>query len=54
MAKRFRHWIPNSAVLDLKLLGGCEVNSAFYPSEINQVSTKNSWGPSVERYTVSL
>ena len=38
-----RHWIPNPGVPCSKPLGGSKVNSAFYPSEVDQMSTRNSW-----------
>ena len=39
-----RPWvIPNSGVLCLKPLGGSEVNSAFHPSKVDKMSTRNFW-----------
>ena len=36
-----RHWIPNLEVPCLKPLGGSKMDSAFHPSEIDKVSTRN-------------
>ena len=32
------HWIPNPGILCSKLLGGYKVDSAFLPSEVNQMN----------------
>ena len=37
------HWIPNLEVLDSKPLGGSKVDSAFHPSKVDEMSTRNSW-----------
>ena len=37
-----RHWIPNPGVPGSKPPGGSKVNSAFHPSDVGQLSTKNS------------
>ena len=36
-----RRWIPNSMVLCWKLPCGSNVKSAFHPSEVDQMGTKN-------------
>ena len=38
-----RSWIPNLGVLCSKPLGGSEVDSAFHPSEVVKMSTRNFW-----------
>ena len=38
-----RHWIPNPGVLCSKPLGGSKVDSAFHPSEVDKMSTRNFW-----------
>ena len=43
MAEWLRHWIPNPGVPGLKPLGGFKVDSAFHPSEFNELNTRNSW-----------
>ena len=42
MAQWLSHWIPNLGVPGLKPLGGCKVDSAFHPSEVDEMSTRNS------------
>ena len=37
------HWIPNPGVLCSKPLGGSKVDSAFHPSEVDEMSTRNFW-----------
>ena len=44
LAKWLRHWIPNPGVPCSKPLGGSKVDSAFHPSEVDKVSTRNVWG----------
>ena len=39
-----RRWIPNPEVPGSKPLGGSKVHSAVHPSEIDQMSTRTSWG----------
>ena len=36
-------WIPNPGVLCSKPLGGFRLNSAFHPSKVDQMSTRNLW-----------
>ena len=36
-------WIPNPGVLCLKPLGGSKVDSAFHPSKVDQMRTRNFW-----------
>ena len=38
-----RCWIPNPWVLCSKPLGGSKVDSAFHPSEVGKMSTRNFW-----------
>ena len=38
-----RRWIPNPGVLSSKPLGGSKVDSAFHPSEVDEISTRNFW-----------
>ena len=40
-----RRWIPNPGVPCSKPLGGSKGNSAFHPTEDDQLSTRNSWKP---------
>ena len=40
---QLRHWIPNPVVPCSKLLGGSKVDSAFNPSEVDKISTRNFW-----------
>ena len=42
--KWLRCWIPNPGVPWSKPLGGFKVDSAFHPSEVVKMSTKNIWG----------
>ena len=37
------HWIPNPEVLGSKPLGSSKVDSAFHPSRVPEMSTRNSW-----------
>ena len=37
-------WPPSPGVPCSKPLGGSKVDSAFHPSEVNEVSTRNFWG----------
>ena len=39
-----RCWIPNPGVPCSKPLGSSKVDSAFHPSEVDKVSTRNFWG----------
>ena len=41
--ENIRCWIPNPRVPPSKPLGGSKINSGFYPSEIDQMSTNNFW-----------
>ena len=41
MAKWIRHWIPNPGVPCSKPLDGSKVESAFHPSKVNKMSTRN-------------
>ena len=43
MAKWLRRWILNPGVPCSKLLGGSKVDSAFYPYEVDKMSTRNFW-----------
>ena len=43
MAEWLRHWITNPGVSGLKPLGVSKVGSAFNPSKVDQMSTRNSW-----------
>ena len=43
MAQWLRRSIPNPGVSCSKPLGGSIVDSAFHPSEIDKMSTKNFW-----------
>ena len=36
-------WIPNPGVPRSKPLGGSKVNSAFHPSKVGKMSTRNFW-----------
>ena len=47
-------WIPNSGFPISKPVGGLKVDSAFHPSVVDQISTRNSWGQSGKKQTVSL
>ena len=38
-----RCWIPNPGVSCSKALGGSKVDSAFHPSEVDKMSTRNFW-----------
>ena len=38
-----RRWIPNPGVPYSKPLGGSKVDSAFHPSEVGKMSTRNFW-----------
>ena len=42
-------WILNTGVPGSKLLGASKVNLSFHPSEVNQISTRNSRGLSGEK-----
>ena len=42
-AMALRHWIPNPGVPCLKPLGGSKVDSAFHPSKVDKMSTRNFW-----------
>ena len=44
MAQWLRHWIPNPGVPCSKPLSVSKFNSAFHPSKVNKVSTRNFWG----------
>ena len=41
-----RRWIPNPGVPCSKPLAGSKVDSAFHPSKVDKVSTRNFWEPS--------
>ena len=43
MAYWLRRWIPNPGVPRSKPLGASKVDSAFHPSEVNKMSTRNFW-----------
>ena len=43
MAECLRCCIPNPGVLCSKPLGSSKVNSAFHPSKVDEMSTKNFW-----------
>ena len=43
MAQWLRRWIPNPEVPCSKPLGGSKVDSAFHPSEVDKVSSRNFW-----------
>ena len=43
MAKWLRRWIPNPGVPCSKPLGGSKVDSAFHPSEVDKMITRNFW-----------
>ena len=38
-----RHGIPNPVVPCSKPPGDCKVDSAFHPSEVDKMSTRNFW-----------
>ena len=38
-----RRWISNPGVPCSKPLGGSKVDSAFHPSEVDKMSTRNYW-----------
>ena len=38
-----RHWIPNPGIPCSKPLGDSKVDSAFHPSEVDKMSTRNFW-----------
>ena len=41
-------------ILDSKPLGGSKVDSTFHPPEVDQMSTRTSWGLSGKKQTISL
>ena len=43
MAYWLGRWIANTGGPDSKPLGGSKFNSAFHPSEVDQMSNRNSW-----------
>ena len=43
MALWLRCLIPNPGVPGSKPLGGCKINSAVHPSEVDKISTRNLW-----------
>ena len=43
MTKWSKRWIPNAEVLSSKPRGGSKVDSAFHPSVIGKMSTRNFW-----------
>ena len=53
MAKWLRRWIPNPGVPCSKPLGGSKVDSAFHPSEVDKMSTRNFWELNGKKETVS-
>ena len=42
-ARWLSHWIPNPGVPYSKPLGGSKVDSAFHPSKVHKISTRNFW-----------
>ena len=50
---RLRHWIPNTEVPCLKPLGFSKMDSAFHPSKIGKMSTRNFRELSDKRQTTS-
>ena len=48
-----RHWIPNPQVQGSKPLGGSKVDWAFHLFEVDQMSTREIWGLSGIKKTVS-
>ena len=42
-------WIPNPRVPCSKPVGGSKVDSAFHPSEVDKMSTRNFWELSVKK-----
>ena len=44
MAYWLGDWIPDLGIPGSKPLGGCKVSSAFRPSGVSQMSTRNSRG----------
>ena len=49
MAYWLRCWTANAGVPYSKPMGGSKVDSAFHPSEVNKMSTKNFWDLSGEK-----
>ena len=47
-------WIPNPEVPGSKPQGVSKVNSAFHPSEVDQLSTRNFWRLNGKRKTIYL
>ena len=43
VVKWSRRWIPNPVVWCSNTLGGFNVDSAFHPSEVDKMSTRNFW-----------
>ena len=43
MAWWLRRWIPNPGVPCSDQLGGSKVGSAFHPSKVDKMSTRNFW-----------
>ena len=39
-----RRWIPEPGVPGSKPLNGSKVDTAFHPFNVDQMSTRNSWG----------
>ena len=48
-----RRWIPNQGVLCSKPLGVSKVNSAFHPSEVDKMSTRDFWELGSKKWTAS-
>ena len=46
MAQWLRHWIPNPGIPCSKPQDGFKVDSAFHPSEVDQMSTRSFLEPS--------
>ena len=42
-----RCWISNPGVQCSKPLGGSKIDSAFHPSKVDKISTRNIWGHKV-------
>ena len=49
--KALERSIPNPGVPGLKPRGGSKVDSAFHPSDVDQMSTGNSSSPSGKEWT---
>ena len=49
MAYWLRCWVPNPGIPYSKPLGDSKVDSAFHPSQVDQMSIKNFWELSGEK-----